>query len=439
MIIAGDCWMTASRRGFLGMGLGSALAACAPAAVGAARPSRFVWNLRPPEAAGITRAGLDLVRLAIQKNIDARNIPGAVTAIVRRNRLIWFEAQGYRDPNARVAMQKNDIFRMTSSTKVVTSVAILMMMEEGRLSLDDEISRFIPSFAHPRVAIAPPEGEDPSKVSFVLAARDITIRDLLTHTSGLLSFTKEVRPGVGALVSNIGKARSDEALADFVPRLGLAPLDFQPGTRWRYSPLAGMDTLLRIVEIVSGQTADIFLRERLFQPLGMIDTYFNVPSDKRSRVVEVYGRSGGGWEVKEPLMGRGPFRYLSGSAGLFSTVHDFINFELMLLNQGSFNGHRILQPGTVRLMTTNQVGRLYEGGPRISAGEGFGLGVRVVEDERFGDGRGAGAFGWGGAHGTESWADPTLEIAAALFVQTDRGSRETLLDFEQAIRQAVAT
>jgi CubicO group peptidase (beta-lactamase class C family) len=392
------------------------------------RTEVFDWKLHPPEEAGMSRNGPEAIRAAMQKCIDENRIPGLVSAVVRRNKLVWYEAQGWRDPIARIPMGKEDIFAMMSSTKPITAVAVLMMLDEGKLSLDDKISRFIPTFAKPKVAVRSPGSQKTDPPQFVPADRELIIKDILTHTSGLPT------SGSPALKLN-------ETLADRVPRVGSLPLEFQPGTKWNYSPLDGMDTLLRIVEIVSGMPADAFLNERVFQPLDMRDTHFNVPPEKRGRVVPLFSFGKGEWRQKSRMLGNGEdIKYLSGAGGLFSTVHDFVNFELMLLNHGTFNGARLLREETVSLMTRNHVGSMFANWiPFVTGGMGFGLGQRVVEDESKANGRGRGAFGWGGAYGTESWGDPSLDAAAAMFIQVDPGPPKPIIEFQKALRGAIVT
>jgi CubicO group peptidase (beta-lactamase class C family) len=309
-------------------------------------------------------------------------------------------------------MRKDDIFRMMSASKPVTALAVLMMMEKGKLSLDDKVSRFIPEFKNPRVAIAPPGAKGASQIKLVPADREITIKDLLTHTSGLTG-------GVPGLPDNKVDLKPDDTLATYIPRVGSsAVLEFQPGTKWGYSPLQGFDVLLRIVEITSGMSADEFMSKRIFKPLDMRDTYFNVPPEKADRIVNIYGKENGNWKVVKHLFGDGPYKYLTGGGGLFSTVHDFMQFEAMLLNRGTLNGRRLLKPETVALMSRNQVGSLFaEWIPAITSGLGFGLGVGVVQDRNKSFGRGVGSIAWGGAYGTESWADPEHDVAAAVFFQ----------------------
>lgn len=427
-----------ARRNLLQLGAALAVGACAPRSGGlASGVPHFDWTLQPPEAAGMSRAGIEDIRTALQKLVDSNAIVGVVSAAARRNKLVWYEAQGFRDPHSRVPMPRDAIFRVMSSTKPVTAVAVLTMLEEGRLALEDPVSKFIPSFKDMKVAVAPKGATSAEQVTLVPAERQITIKHLLTHTSGITSVGDKVGPGVGALINRIERT-PDETLASWTQKLGSAVLDFQPGTKFAYSGTDAPDVALRIVEIVSGQPADVFMRERIFEPADMHDTYFNVPAAKQHRIVDIYGKVNGKWEVKPHLFGPGPYRYFSGGGGLFSTVHDFLNFELMLLNKGSFNGRRVLRPESVELMTRNHIGTLFaEWIPPFTAGHGFGLMVRVVEDPKNINGRTVGAFGWGGAYGTESWAEPALDLAGVLFIQMHPPENGASAAFEKALRAAI--
>jgi CubicO group peptidase (beta-lactamase class C family) len=271
-----------------------------------------------------------------------------------------------------------------------------------------------------------------NQVRLVPAERDITIRDLMTHTSGLSS------GGAGRLVNTFEHGPSD-TLAGFVPCLGKAALDFQPGSRWSYSPADGIDVLLRIVEIVSKTPAEIFLRERIHEPLNMRDTYFNVPPAKQSRILTLYAKQDGVWKPQRAAFGNEPTRYISGAGGSMSTAHDYIQFEEMLLNKGELNGRRLLKPESVMLMSTNATGDMYHGVFGDVKGTGFGLTVRVMKDPvAANSGRLPGAFGWYGAYGTTTWTDPADHMVAALMVQQSLRTVPTLLpDFEHAIRRAV--
>lgn len=440
------------RRSFMRAGLGFAAAGLAGCATRAPAAAAFDWRLYPPQAAGMKPDADAAFRQAVQRHIDNHDHSGVVSAVARDNKLVWYEAQGVRNVETNAPMQRDDIFRMMSSTKNITATAVLMMMEAGKLSIDDPVSRYIPSFAHQRVAIGPPGWQqaiaDPAKradlaaqVRFEPAARDITIKDLLTHTSGLSS-TYGLGPGPGSLVNaDLHFNPAADTLSSRIPQLGSFALDFQPGSRWGYSPLDGMDTLLHIVELVANQDAESFLRARIFEPLDMVDTYFNVPAAKRGRLLQLYERKDDAWRPATPLFGQDPatrISYISGAGGLMSTVHDFLQFELMRLNGGALNGRRILRSETVALMSTNQVGAMFEQwAPPLTDGMGFGLGVRVVVDPtRAHDSRGRGAFGWGGAYGTESWADPALGVAACYFVQ--QPGNLAVRDFEHAIAASIA-
>ena len=439
------------RRDFLLASAGVLAVTAAGCSTSATRTETdFSWELQPPESAGVNASALAYVRAAVQQHIDSHAQTGAVTAFARNNKLVWFEAQGVRDVETGEPMRRDDIFRMMSSTKVVTSVAVMMMADEGKLNINDPVSRYIPSFANPRVAIPPAGWErivaDPSArdqlvaaIQIVPAEREITIKDLLTHTSGLSSGLG-LLPGPGSSLNqsvSVETILTERTLATHVPTLGEHILDFQPGSRWGYSPLDGMDTLLHIVEIVSGQEGESFLHQRLFTPLEMHDTYFNLPEEKQHRLLALYERRENEWQRGTPLLGTAPTRYISGAGGLMSTAHDFLNFELMLLNRGVFNGRRILRAETVDLVATNHVGTLFaEWIPPITRGQGFGLGGRIVLDPSvLNDGRGLGSFGWGGAYGTESWFDPANNVAAVYFVQQSGAGPAS--DYGRAIRDAL--
>lgn len=382
----------------------------------------------------LSRDGLAALHAAIQQHTDCKAITGAVTAISYRNQVVWHAAHGVADVESGSPMRTDHLFRMMSSTKPVTAVAVLMLMEEGRLGLEDAVSRFIPSFKSQRVATASSSAALPAHVE--PASREITIRDLLTHTSGLSSIGVDLSPGPGALVSKIERMPTD-TLADYVSRLGAAVLDFQPGSQWRYSPFDAFDVLLRIVEIVSEIPGDRFLKQRIFEPLGMRDTWFNVPPEQQHRVLALYAKADDCWLTQPSLLADLPPDYISGAGGLFSTAMDFLQFELMLLNQGSLNGRTLLKPETVALMKRNQVGSLFaDFFPPLTGGMGFGLGVGIVEDASNPSGGNVGAFGWGGAYGTETWADPKQGIAVAVLIQQPIPTVKAA--FQQAIRTALA-
>jgi CubicO group peptidase (beta-lactamase class C family) len=382
-----------------------------------------------PEEVGLSGDRLQRINTAIQRYIDSGQLAGAVTLVARKGRVVHFEAQGLMDIRSKKPMRKDAIFRMASTTKPVTAVAILMLREEGKLRLTDPVSRFLPEFKEMNVASAKP-GEP--GVHLVPANREITIHDLLTHTSGLGS------GGAGAkIMAKVMQARKPaDTLADFIPRLAEVPLDFQPGTQWRYSGLAGFDTLARVVEVTSGEAFDQFLRQRLFEPLGMKDTYFVVPSRLRERRATLYRSTPKGLEKMEvPSFLAGTW-YFSGAGGLSSTAADYARFAQMLLNGGQLNGRRLLSPRTVELMASNHVGAMMAGQLGRPQGIGFGLSVEVVQDAvQAGWQRSNGSYGWDGAFGTIFWVDPREQMIAVLMIQ--RPGRDIYRDFENAVRQAI--
>lgn len=448
-----------NRRTMLAMG-SSLAAGCASGAPWSGGSDNFSWSIASPEAAGVSPAGLDNLRATIRQNLEARRELSVVAAVARRNNLFLYEAFGVRDPVTAEPARRDDIHRMMSTTKEVTAIAVLMMADAGKLGIDDKVSRFIPAFADQQVAVPPPDYDpaatDPEKLAafaqnakLVPANREITIRDLLTHTSGLGGYNLTGVPCIGSLVKPVNR-RTGDTLADYVSRLGGSVLDFQPGERWAYSGLNGPDVLLRIVEIVSGQPADAFLRERLFEPLDMRDTFFQVPAEKLDRLIPLYERREDAWKQGVALYGGptpnavypGP-QYTSGSAGLFSTAYDFMQLQAMLYNRGSLNGRRVLTPASVAAMSTNQIGDKYavvmpvfpDGLPR-TAGMGFGFQVSVTLDpDASMSGRGKGSFGWDGAYGTDGWVDPEHDLFAVYFVQQSSWPARTA--FQRALRDAL--
>jgi CubicO group peptidase (beta-lactamase class C family) len=424
------------RRSLLSASALLALGACAPRGLTSAASTTDRRSVSPASEAGMSQAGIEAVRAVVQKEIDAGAITGAVSAITRRNKLVWFEAQGFSNPVNNTPMTKDAIFRVMSSSKPLTALAILTLVDQGKLSLDDRVSKYIPSFANPRVAIAPPGNKDPAKVQIVPAERELVIRDLLTHASGITSVGDAMTIGAASLVNKIERLPGD-TLESYIPRIGPAVLQFQPGSQFSYSPLDAFDTALYIVQLVSGRPADAYMHEQIFAPLEMTDTYYNVPAAKQSRVVDILSLKDGKWQTADPMLGPGPYKYLSGGGGIFSTVRDFMNFEVMLLNKGSFNGRRIIRSETLELMNRNYVGRLFADYiPFLTKGNGFGLGVRIAEEGNV-RGRSVGAYGWGGAYGTESWVEPALDLAGVFFIQINNPPITASTNFEKAARAAI--
>ena len=394
-----------------------------------------------PEEVGLSTERLQRIHEMILRRLAAKELSGAVTLVARRGRVVQHEALGVIDLDSNKPMTKDTLFKLASSSKPVTAVAVLILLEEGKLKLTDPVSKYIPEFKNPRVMVEVERSPEPmvdrppsaEKTFTVPADREITIIDLLTHTSGLASGG----PSNGEFMKLFKARKPTEPLADFIPRLGALPLDFQPGTRWRYSGLAAFDTLGRIVEIVSGLPFDQFLRTRLFDPLGMKDTFFNVPDKDQPRLATIYHHTEKGLEKpSNPLLIGSP-SYFSGAGGLVSTAADYFQFAQMLCNGGQLNGKRILSPWTVDLMMSNNVGDLFLGqSGRPHKGVGFGLGGEVVLNGAEARMRKPnGSYGWDGAFGTYWWVNRKEQMVAIIFVQTPGRSQQ--YDFDNAVSQAV--
>ena len=389
------------------------------------------------------------IREAVQRHVDAGEVSGVVTLVARRGKIAHFEAFGLQDLESKKAMPKDGIFRLASMSKPITAAAVMMMVEEGKIRLTDPVSRFIPEFRGAKVAVAKPgaRGGGPAgpggpgggrsglaeaapAFDVVSANRDITVRDLLTHGSGLMS---------GGLGNASAPQRGpNDTLATYIPKLGAVPLDFQPGTLWRYSGLAGFDVLSRIVEIVSEQPFDQFLKQRLFDPLGMKDTGFYARADNQARLVTLYQRGPDGTLTKAANQdGLSSKTYFAGSGGMVTTAEDYAQFAQMLVNGGELNGRRYLGTRTVQLMSTNHTGDLVNGQfGRPAAGMGFGLGVQVVEDPAAaGLRQSKGSWGWAGAYGTNVNIEPAEKMVTIIMMQTSTGSLQR--DFENAVFQAI--
>jgi len=398
-----------------------------------------------PEDLGFSAERLARIHDAVQRHIDAKAIAGAVTMVVRNGRIAHLEAHGLIDIESNRAMPKDGIFRLASMSKPITATAVMMMIEDGKLRLNDPVSRFIPEFKAMKVAVPKPgfeaaaaapggrgRGGPPVEVDLVPATREITIRDLLTHGSGLMS------GGLGQRASaSLAQRGPDDTLATYIPKLGGAVLDFQPGTLWRYSGLAGFDVLGRIVEITSGQSFDRFLKQRLFDPLGMKDTGFALLPDRASRIVPLYRRAQNGLEKLPDQNGLSSATYFSGAGGMVSTADDYAQFATMLVNGGELNGKRYLSPRTIELMASNHTGDLAGGQMGMSPrGIGFGLGVQVVEDPVAADRRvSKGAWGWAGAYGTNVHIEPQEKMVTIILMQTSTPALQR--DFENAVFQAI--
>ena len=377
--------------------------------------------LSKAEDVGMSSERLKRIHPMIQSHIDAKDFSGAVTLVARQGKVIHFEAHGLADLEAKAPMKTDTLFRLASMTKPVTAVSILMLLEEGKLVLSDPVSKFVPEYKSPQVAVwnlpSDPAG---AGLHLVPAAREITVRDLLTHTSGLAN-AFEGPAGEYVRRANLPTGGS---LDERVKRAARLPLNFQPGTQWEYSPSTAFDTLGRIVEILSGMTLDQFFKTRVFDPLGMKQTFFTVPVNRLADLTVPYVK-GENSLVRPPApaaSAQPAAQYFSGAGGLTGSAADYLSFSQMLLNGGQLDGVRLLSRKTVELMTSDAVAPLDLGnyaGDQVLKGYGFGLGVRVRRSTGENGWMGSvGDYGWAGALGTYFWIDPKEQLIGIVMIQT---------------------
>jgi CubicO group peptidase (beta-lactamase class C family) len=381
-------------------------------------------NTIAPEEVGISSPRLNRIGKTMQSYIDERKLAGLITMIARRGQVLHFERFGMMDIEAGKSMQSDTIFRIHSMTKPITSVAVMMLYEQGDFQLKDPVSRFIPGFKDVRVFV------NSTELGLELAEpeREVTMQDLLTHTSGLVYGDPEGSPVEVAVWQEdreTEKVTPDETLEEWVQRLVRLPLAHQPGSKWHYG--LSTDVLGYVVEVISGLAFDAFLEQRIFVPLGIVDTGFYVPQEKIGRLAAMYGPAeGGGLQIMDPPETSAyskPKRFLSGGGGLVSTASDYMRFAQMLLNGGELNGVRLLSRETVELMTTNHLSDELipiQLDPLTSylKGHGFGLGFAVItnvaQSGMFGS---EGSYWWGGAANTFFWVDPREKLIGLIMPQ----------------------
>jgi len=370
---------------------------------------------RPAEI-GLSEDGLRRLSAAFSREIERKRLPGVVALIARRGRVGFVESLGARDPKNRAPMSANAIFRIYSMTKPIVSVATMMLVDEGRLLLGDPLSRYLPAFAAPKVAI-----ESGGTVDLVPATREITIQDLLRHTSGLIY---EFR-GTSAVYKRYTEAnvsRRDQTNADHAATLATLPLRHQPGTRWEYG--RSTDVLGRVLEVIAGKPLGEILADLVFRPLVMADTGFHVPASELHRVAEPFEKDPDTGEAVSLLDVREPPMFQSGGGGLVSTAEDCARFVLMLQGGGALGGVRLLGRKTVAFMTADHLGSIPGVEVMTGPGYGFGLGFAVRLADGLGTSPGsAGQYYWGGIAGTVFWVDPREELIAVLLTQAP-GQRE---------------
>jgi CubicO group peptidase (beta-lactamase class C family) len=381
-----------------------------------------------PEAVGLSSLRLEKIATVVQGSVDRCEIAGAVTLVARHGQVVWLRANGQQDREHAKPMRTDSIFRICSMTKPIVSLGVMLLYEEGRFQLDDPISKYIPEFADPKVLVVPKEG----KPYTIPATRPITIRHLLTHTSGL---TYNWDPVLGSDYKEAhiasGLLPFEGTIGESVKRLARLPLLFHPGERWNYG--LNIDVLGYLIEVVSGQPLDQFLQQRIFEPLGMPDTFFYVPPDKLDRLATAYTWSEGkglarfpdtpitegafSYSADYPV--RGPKKLFSGGAGLCSTASDYARFCQLMLNHGKVGQTQRISRKSVELMTHDQLGPKF---PEQAFGLGFGIdGVKTPLQELGSTGQ----YQWGGFFYTGFTIDPQEDLITVFMAQLHPGAPNT--------------
>ncbi len=372
-----------------------------------------------PETVGMSSARLARIGDVLRADIERGRIPGAVLAIARKGKIVYFEAFGYRDKVAGVPMTTDTIFSIASMTKPMVTVGALQLYEQGRVLIDDPVSKYLPQFANMQVARMDPAEQE--ILDTAPAARQITIQDLMRHTSGIIyggrgsTAVHKLYPASGSAVA------ASMTSAEFLDKLGSLPLMYQPGTVWEYG--FSTEVLGLVVESITNQTLGKYLQENLFKPLGMSDTGFMVPADKVNRYAKALPNDPDTGKPQSVMDSTKPTKFECGGGCAVSTAGDYLRFAQMLLDQGKLDGERILSRKTVEFMTADQLGpgvkNLIGSADPTRADYGFGLGVAVRRTEGVVRLMGSvGDFSWPGAYGTNWWADPKEELVVVFMAHS---------------------
>jgi CubicO group peptidase (beta-lactamase class C family) len=381
-----------------------------------------------PESVGMSSERLETLDRAMERYVDEDLIAGTVVLVARGGKVVHLSALGDRYKEIGDPMEADDIFYIQSMTKSIVSTALMILFEEGHFLLDDPISKYLPGFEDKMVVRRSEQGpvREP-------AERPITFRHVLTHTSGVDPDRDLLTDAERELL------RPQATIEETIMARAPLPLAFQPGDEWQYG--SSTDYVALLVEKISGQPLDRFLEERIFAPLGMVDTGYNVPPSKKDRIAGVYDPTGPGMSVELRLAPgeREPTTLFRGVGGLFSTAADYFRFAQMILNGGALDGVRILSPTTVNLMISNHVGDKLVGAGRNTPGYGFGLSFSMVTDVATArEALTPGAFGWWGLWNTSYWVDPTEELVMILMMQlTSYRHIEIRREFPGLVMQAV--
>jgi CubicO group peptidase (beta-lactamase class C family) len=391
-----------------------------------------------PEEVGLSSERLARIGQALSRQIEAKSFPGAVALVARQGRIAYFEAVGQLDPKTGGPMAKDAIFRLYSMTKPFTSVAAVMLVEEGRLRLTDPVGMYLPQLAKLEVAVSSPDASGKPTYTTVAAERPVTVYDLLRHTSGMVYAGFTATEYIKERYTKANVTWVNVTAAEQVDALGKVPLARQPGTMWEYG--LSTDVVGRVVEAVSGAPLGRFLDERLFRPLGMTDTSFQVPADKVARLAQPLATDRAtGKPIALHDVTVAP-KNDAGGAGAAGTAMDYARFLHMLANGGQFDGQRLLGRAMVRHMTTDHLGELKPAISLLAPGYGFGLGFAVRRADGLNGAPGsAGEYSWGGAGGTAFWVDPKEQLVAILMTQAQPGAwqREFRELFRQLVYQAI--
>ena len=382
-------------------------------------------SVATPESVGMSPERLKRIDAMLQKSVADKEIPGAVAIVCRNGKIIYQKAFGSADNTASRAMKTDDVFRIASMSKAITSTAVMMLWEEGLFQLDDPISKYIPEFKNPTLL----DSLTMSDTTWTTkpAGKEITIRHLLTHTSGLGYGVIDGDARFRAMYKKAGIVdlftTESVKIGDNIKKLAKLPLHHVPGEKYVYSE--GLDVLGYFIEIISGMPFDVYLKTHIFDPLSMNDTYFYLPAEKANRLVKIQNKTGENWtsfvdnfyDPDYPIKGAKTF--FSGGAGLSSTAKDYATFLQMYLNNGELNGKRLLSRKTIESMMMNQVGDLL-GGDKSDQNYGLAFGLLTEKGQSKGGLGDAGLFTWGGYFNTNYFADPKEKIIGVIMKQTQR-------------------
>ncbi|MGB5647672.1 serine hydrolase domain-containing protein [Muriicola sp.] len=394
-----------------------------------------------PARAGMSAERLEKIETMLQEAVNSGEIPGAVALIARKGKIVFYKSYGMADNASQKEMTNDAIFRIASQSKAITATAVMMLWEEGKFRLDDPISKYIPEFKDPQILATFNEAD--SSYTTTPADKEITIRHLLTHTSGLGYGVIDGDPRIRKIYAKTGVTdlftTENISIEESVKKLAPLPLHHHPGEKFTYSE--GLDVMGYFIEIISGMPFDTFLRTKLFDPLGMDDTWFYLPEEKADRLVSVQQPTEDGWEqypvtfydTNYPVTGAK--RFFSGGAGLSSTANDYATFLQMYLNEGSYGGARILSPTTIRSIMGDQMG-ISLSNDRFYYGLAFGVYTQKGQD--LGGAGSKGTFDWGGYFNTQYFADPEEEVIGILMKQTqNKWDEDTGWKFRQMTFAAI--